>query len=120
MEDGEIEEGMMTAEEGLPRSEVAPETIAPPRKAEKSPLELLRESKTLVEEIIARMLSIKKEGNHKSEIRELLTQMFLNFVNLRQVISSTIKIISRVLQSLSITNLRVLFRSLLGRRIARF
>ncbi|XP_024013260.1 THO complex subunit 5B isoform X2 [Eutrema salsugineum] len=84
MEDGEIEEGMVTADE-FPRPEVTTDTLAPPREvAEKSPLELLRESKTSVEEIVARMLTIKKQGNHKSEIRELLTQMFLNFVNLRQ------------------------------------
>ncbi|CAH2046880.1 unnamed protein product [Thlaspi arvense] len=83
MEDGEIEEGMVTAEE-LPISEVPTESVAPLREAQKSPLELLRETKSSVEEIVARMLSIKKEGNRKSEIRELLTQMFLNFVNLRQ------------------------------------
>lgn len=84
MEDGEIEEGMVTADE-YPTSEAAMETVATPREPVKSPLELLRESKTSVEEIVGRMLSIKKEGNNKSEIRELLTQMFLNFVNLRQV-----------------------------------
>ncbi|KAL1198679.1 THO complex subunit 5B [Cardamine amara subsp. amara] len=83
MEDGEIEEGMITADE-FPTSEVTTETIPQPREPAKSPLELLRESKTSVEEIVAKMLSIKKEGNNKSEIRELLTQMFLNFVNLRQ------------------------------------
>ncbi|KAG5395336.1 hypothetical protein IGI04_025299 [Brassica rapa subsp. trilocularis] len=78
MEDGEIEEGMVTADE-YPTSE------APRREPVKSALELLRESKTSVEEIVGRMLSIKREeGNNKSEIRELLTQMFLNFVNLRQ------------------------------------
>lgn len=84
MEDGEIEEGMVTADE-YSTSEAAMETVAPPREPVKSPLELLRESKTSVEEIVGRMLSIKQEGNNKSEIRELLTQMFLNFVNLRQV-----------------------------------
>lgn len=83
MEDGEIEEGMVTADE----SEAAMETVEPPREAVKSPLELLRESKTSVEEIVAKMLSIKQEGNDKSEIRELLTHMFLNFVNLRQVLA---------------------------------
>ncbi|KAF8107749.1 hypothetical protein N665_0117s0021 [Sinapis alba] len=83
MEDGEIEEGMVTADE-YSTSEAAMETVAPPREPVKSPLELLRESKTSVEEIVGRMLSIKQEGNNKSEIRELLTQMFLNFVNLRQ------------------------------------
>ncbi|KAJ0262558.1 THO complex subunit 5B [Hirschfeldia incana] len=84
MEDGEIEEGMVTGDE-YPASETATETVVvAPRKPEKSALEVLRESKTSVEEIVGKMLSIKKEGNDKSEIRELLTQMFLNFVNLRQ------------------------------------
>ncbi|CAH8348594.1 unnamed protein product [Eruca vesicaria subsp. sativa] len=58
------------------QSEMAPDTMAP--------VELLRESKSSIEEIIARMLSIKKQGDPKSENRELLTQMFLNFINLRQ------------------------------------
>ncbi|KAF2606228.1 hypothetical protein F2Q68_00043169 [Brassica cretica] len=55
-------------------------TMAP----ERSPLELLRESRSSIEEIISRMLSIKKQGDPKSENRELVTQMFLNFINLRQ------------------------------------
>ena len=92
MEDGEIEEGMVTADE-FPTPEVTTiETIQPPREPGKSPLELLRESKTSVEEIVAKMLSMKKQGNHKSEIRELLTQMFLNFVNLRQVLTNLLRI----------------------------
>ena len=37
------------------------------------------------EDIVAQMLSIKREGKPKSELRELVTQMFLNFVTLRQV-----------------------------------
>lgn len=85
MEDGEIEEGMVTADE-FPTPEVTTETTQPPQEPGKSPLELLRESKTSVEEIVTKMLSMKKQGNQKSEIRELLTQMFLNFVNLRQVL----------------------------------
>ncbi|XP_004291099.1 PREDICTED: THO complex subunit 5A [Fragaria vesca subsp. vesca] len=72
MEDEEIEEGMLVEEEA-----------APPR-PEKSPYEVLRESKSSVEDVVARMLSIKKEGKPKSEVRELVTQMFLNFVTLRQ------------------------------------
>lgn len=52
--------------------------------AVKSPIELLQETKASIESIITRMLSIKKQGNPKSENRELLTQMFLNFINLRQ------------------------------------
>lgn len=54
-------------------------------KREKTPYETLKSSKTSVEEIVAKMLSIKKEqDNPKSELRELVTQMFLNFVSLRQ------------------------------------
>ncbi|KAL1207761.1 THO complex subunit 5A [Cardamine amara subsp. amara] len=52
--------------------------------AEKSPIELLQETKASIEEIVSKILSIKKQGNPKSENRELLTQMFLNFINLRQ------------------------------------
>ncbi|KAL0797149.1 hypothetical protein Bca101_068526 [Brassica carinata] len=59
---------------------MAKDSMAP----EKSPLELLRESKSSIEEIVARMLSIKKQGDPKSENRELLTQIFLNFINLRE------------------------------------
>lgn len=73
MEDEEIEEGMLVEEEA-----------APPR-PEKSPYEVLRESKSSVEDVVGKMLSIKKEGKPKSELRELVTQMFLNFVTLRQV-----------------------------------
>ncbi|GFY86857.1 THO complex, subunit 5s [Actinidia rufa] len=38
------------------------------------------------EDIVAQMLSIKREGKPKSELRELVTHMFLNFVTLRQVL----------------------------------
>ncbi|CAH2035784.1 unnamed protein product [Thlaspi arvense] len=62
------------------QSEMAKDTVA----SEKSPIKLLQETKASVEGVVARMLSIKKEGNPKSENRELLTQMFLNFINLRQ------------------------------------
>ncbi|KAF4375451.1 hypothetical protein F8388_024110 [Cannabis sativa] len=75
MEDGEVEEGMLV-EEDL-HTEVE-------SKVEKSPYELLQESKTSVEDIITKMLSIKKEGKPKSELRELVTQMFIHFVTLRQ------------------------------------
>jgi THO complex subunit 5 len=63
------------------QSEMAIDTVAT---AEKSPLELLQQTKASVEAIIAKMLSIKQQGTPKSENRELLTQMFLNFINLRQ------------------------------------
>ncbi|CAN8288648.1 unnamed protein product [Cochlearia groenlandica] len=65
----------------MSQSETAKDPAAAP---EKSPLELLIESKSSVERIISKMLSIKKQGNPKSENRELLTQMFLTFINLRQ------------------------------------
>ncbi|EEF52394.1 THO complex subunit 5B [Ricinus communis] len=71
MEDGEIVEGLAMEEE--------PET-----KNGKSPYEMLRESKSSVEEIISQILSIKKDKKPKSELRELVTQMFLHFVTLRQ------------------------------------
>lgn len=62
-----------------------PGEILPERKPEKSPYEVLRQSKASVEEIVSKMLSVKKEGKPKSELRELATQIFLNFVALRQV-----------------------------------
>nr|GLL37287.1 THO complex subunit 5B-like [Ipomoea trifida] len=55
--------------------------ILPERKPEKSPYEVLRQSKASV---VSKMLSLKKEGKQKSELRELATQIFLNFVTLRQ------------------------------------
>ncbi|XP_010479088.1 PREDICTED: THO complex subunit 5A [Camelina sativa] len=63
------------------QSEMANDTVAT---AEKSPVELLQETKAYIEAIVERMLSITQQGNPKSENRELLTQMFLNFINLRQ------------------------------------
>ncbi|XP_022768756.1 THO complex subunit 5B-like [Durio zibethinus] len=74
MEDGEIEEGMVV-EESSP---------APPRKPEKSPYDMLKESKASVEEIVTKILSIKNENKPKSQLREQVTQMFLHFVTLRQ------------------------------------
>ncbi|KAG7024259.1 THO complex subunit 5B [Cucurbita argyrosperma subsp. argyrosperma] len=49
-----------------------------------SPYEMLRESKISVEEIVAKMLSIKKQGEPKTQLGELVTQMLLHFVTLRQ------------------------------------
>ncbi|KAJ7958163.1 THO complex, subunit [Quillaja saponaria] len=74
MEDGEIAEAPVS---------VVDEDEAD-LKLEKSPYEMLQESKVSVEKIVAEMLSIKKEGYPKSQLRELVTQMFLNFVILRQ------------------------------------
>ncbi|XP_021759542.1 THO complex subunit 5A-like [Chenopodium quinoa] len=58
--------------------------VAPPTAVEKSPYDLLKKSKLSVEEIVAKMLSLKKDDKPKPELRELVTQMFLNFVSLRQ------------------------------------
>ncbi|GLT63475.1 hypothetical protein SLA2020_360380 [Shorea laevis] len=78
MEDGEIDEGAMVVDE-----EEAPSAPQQP-KTEKSAHELLRESKASVEDVVAKMLSVKKEGHPKSLLRELVTQMFLHFITLRQ------------------------------------
>ena len=84
MEDREIEEGMVVEESSqLP---------APPRKPENSPHDMLKESKASVEEIVANILFIKKENKPKSELREHVTQMFLHFVTLRQVISLSLSL----------------------------
>ncbi|KHN22326.1 THO complex subunit 5 like [Glycine soja] len=77
MEDGEIEEGSIG---GVEEEEQSPE----PHKSEESPYEMLRNSKASVESIVADMLSIKKEGKPKQLLRDLVTQMFLHFITLRQ------------------------------------
>lgn len=77
MEDDEIEEGMLVEEDV--QTEVQ-------GKIEKSACEMLQESKASVEEIVVKMLSIKREGKPKSELRELVAQMFIHFVTLRQVL----------------------------------
>ncbi|KAK7410040.1 hypothetical protein VNO78_00516 [Psophocarpus tetragonolobus] len=77
MEDGEIEEGSIG---GVEEEEQSSE----PRKSEESPYEILRNSKASVENIVAQILSIKKEGKPKQLLRDLVTQMFLHFITLRQ------------------------------------
>ncbi|GKU87452.1 hypothetical protein SLEP1_g1848 [Rubroshorea leprosula] len=76
MEDREMEEEMVVEER---------EQVAPPTKVEKSPYNMLKESKVSVEEIVAKLLSIKRENKPKLKLKELLTQTFLHFVTLRQV-----------------------------------
>ncbi|KAK6938677.1 THO complex, subunit 5 [Dillenia turbinata] len=62
----------------------APST--PECKIEESAYEKLKQARISVEEIVAKMISIKKDGqSNKSELEELVTQMFLHFVTLRQV-----------------------------------
>lgn len=61
-----------------------PGEILPERKIDYSVYDNLQNSKTSIESIIAKMLSIKKDGLSKSQLAELVTQMSLNFVSLRQ------------------------------------
>lgn len=51
----------------------------------RSPHELLAETRASIEKVAARMLAIKRDGVPKSELRELVTQMSLLLVTLRQV-----------------------------------
>ncbi|KAK6130889.1 hypothetical protein DH2020_035364 [Rehmannia glutinosa] len=63
-----------------------PGEILPERNVDMTTLyDMLRQSKTSAEEIVAKMLAIKKEAQPKSQLRELVTQTLLNFVTLRQV-----------------------------------
>lgn len=62
-----------------------PGEILPERKIDNSVYDLLKKRKLSVEEIVAKMLAIKKDGHSKYNLRELVTHMFLNFVSLRQV-----------------------------------
>jgi THO complex subunit 5 len=51
----------------------------------RSPHDLLAETRASIEKVAARMLAVKKDGAPKSELRELVTQMSLLLVTLRQV-----------------------------------
>jgi THO complex subunit 5 len=51
---------------------------------EESPYETLHNSKSSIETIISDILSIKKEAKPKQLLRDLVTQMFLHFITLRQ------------------------------------
>ena len=62
-----------------------PGEILPERKIDYSVYDHLQTSKSSIESIIAKMLSIKKDGLSKSQLGELVTQMSLHFVSLRQV-----------------------------------
>ncbi|KAG9129537.1 hypothetical protein Leryth_025088 [Lithospermum erythrorhizon] len=61
-----------------------PGEILPERKIDYTAYDKLQESKASLEEIVSKMLSIKRQGNNKSELREYVTNIFLNFVTLRQ------------------------------------
>ncbi|KAK7283290.1 hypothetical protein RIF29_12711 [Crotalaria pallida] len=77
MEDGEIEEGSAPATGEDANSEEH-------RKFDESPYDILQNSKSSIENIVSEMLSIKREGKPKSNLPELVTQMFLHFITLRQ------------------------------------
>ncbi|KAL6635190.1 hypothetical protein ACP70R_027861 [Stipagrostis hirtigluma subsp. patula] len=51
----------------------------------RSPHDLLAETRASVEKVAARILAIKRDGAPKSELRELVTQMSLLLIKLRQV-----------------------------------
>ncbi|XP_042052732.1 THO complex subunit 5A-like [Salvia splendens] len=62
-----------------------PGEILPERNVDMEALyDMLRQSKGSTEEIVAKMLAVKKEAQPKSQLRELITQTLLNFVTLRQ------------------------------------
>ncbi|RVX00042.1 THO complex subunit 5B [Vitis vinifera] len=66
------------------KNETEDALMAPEPRIEKSAYDMLQQSKASMEEIVGKMLSIKKEAQPKSQLRELVTQMFLHFVVLRQ------------------------------------
>ncbi|KAK4763363.1 hypothetical protein SAY86_009131 [Trapa natans] len=80
--DDEIEEGMVVDEEpnSLPNYRLAER-----RATGKSPYEMLRASKISVEDIVAKILAIKRQDLPGTHLRELATQVFLHFITLRQV-----------------------------------
>ncbi|KAH6823157.1 THO complex [Perilla frutescens var. hirtella] len=62
-----------------------PGEILPERNVDMAALyDMLQQSKVSTEEIVSKMLAIKKEAQPKSQLRELVTQILLNFVSLRQ------------------------------------
>ncbi|KAL1309590.1 hypothetical protein HN51_052284 [Arachis hypogaea] len=81
MEDGEIEEVSAHAVE---EDDQGSSHSSQNRTPEESPYEMLQNSKTSVENIVTEILSIKKHAKPKHLLRELITQMFLHFVTLRQ------------------------------------
>ena len=48
---------------------------------------LLEDTRATIEDLAAKMLLVKEEGRPKSELRELVTQMSLSLITLRQVFS---------------------------------
>ncbi|MCO5580345.1 hypothetical protein L7F22_034211 [Adiantum nelumboides] len=51
----------------------------------KTSYDVLADTRTSIEEILAKVLFIKKEGRNRAELRELFTQASVAFLNLRQI-----------------------------------
>jgi THO complex subunit 5 len=85
MEDGEIEEGSIPMAEEEQQHSFHPHSSEDNQSEEESPYETLHNSKSSIESIISDILSIKKEAKPKQLLRDLVTQMFLHFITLRQV-----------------------------------
>jgi THO complex subunit 5 len=88
MEDGEIEEGsipMAEEEQQQQQQSFHPHSSEDNQSEEESPYETLHNSKSSIESIISDILSIKREAKPKQLLRDLVTQMFLHFITLRQV-----------------------------------
>lgn len=64
---------------------VRPSTTTAAAPKHRCPHDLLAETRASVEEVAARILAIKKDGAPKSELRELVAQMSLLLITLRQV-----------------------------------
>lgn len=60
-------------------------TSTVPTSKGKSPHDLLAETRASVEEVAARILAIKKDDAPRTELRELVAQMSLLLITLRQV-----------------------------------
>ncbi|GAU42192.1 hypothetical protein TSUD_305370 [Trifolium subterraneum] len=85
MEDGEIEEGSIPmAEEEQQQQQSFPHSSEDNHSEGESPYETLHNSKSSIESIISDILSIKKQAKPKQQLRDLVTQMFLHFITLRQ------------------------------------
>lgn len=52
---------------------------------QRTALDLLEDTRAAMEEIAAKILFIKKEARLKSDLKELITNMSLLFITLRQV-----------------------------------
>ena len=58
----------------------------------KSAYDVLSDTRGAIEEILARLLFIKKEGRNRAELRELFTQASVAFLSLRQVFPLSISL----------------------------